>query len=268
MLQIESKDYMTMEKMKEAAPSIFTESPSSNVSSKYTHIPTNIIIKDMDLLGWKVVDVKEVKARKSKTIGFQKHLIVFRNPDVSINGGEDDVVYPQILLTNSHDGKSAFTFTAGLFRMICENGLVVSTNEFENVKIRHMGYDFEVLQNEIRGMVERLPLTVESMNKMISTKMQEEQIIKFAKDCLAVRFTEKELKRIKVNMEEFVTPVRKEDESNDLWSIFNVVQEKIIEGDFEYSSGTKIRKARKIRNFKQDMKVNSKLFDVALTYIN
>ena len=43
-----------------------------------------------------------------------------------------DTVFPQILLTNSHDGKNAFTFTAGLFRMICENGLVVSTNEFEN----------------------------------------------------------------------------------------------------------------------------------------
>ena len=37
-----------------------------------------------------------------------------------------DTVFPQILLTNSHDGKNAFTFTAGLFRMICENGLVLS----------------------------------------------------------------------------------------------------------------------------------------------
>ena len=37
-----------------------------------------------------------------------------------------DTVYPQILLTNSHDGKNAFTFTAGLFRLICENGLVIA----------------------------------------------------------------------------------------------------------------------------------------------
>ena len=32
---------------------------------------------------------------------------------------DGDTVYPQILLTNSHDGKNAFTFTAGLFRLIC-----------------------------------------------------------------------------------------------------------------------------------------------------
>ena len=76
----------------------------------------------------------------------KKTLVVFRNPDVVINGKNDDTVFPQVLLTNSHDGKNAFTFTAGLFRMICENGLVVSTSTFEDVKMRHMGYSFEELQ--------------------------------------------------------------------------------------------------------------------------
>ena len=45
-------------------------------------------------------------------------------------------------------------------------------------------------------------------------------------------------------------------------------QEKIIEGDFEYTVGTKHRKARQIKNFKQDMDLNSKMFDVALEYVN
>ena len=179
-----------------------------------------------------------------------------------------DTVFPQILLTNSHDGKNAFTFTAGLFRMICENGLVISTNEFEKVAIRHMGYDFEELQKQINEMVERLPLTVESMNKMIETTMDQNSIVKFAKDMLAVRFPEDELKRITIDMDEFITPVRPEDNGDDLWSVFNVIQEKIIEGDFEYTVGTKHRKARQIKNFKQDMDLNSKMFDVALEYAN
>ncbi len=61
--------------------------------------------------------------------------------------------------------------------MVCENGLVVSTTEFENMKIRHMGYDFETLQSTIKEMVERLPLTVESMNKLRQTEMEEKQIL-------------------------------------------------------------------------------------------
>ena len=63
-------------------------------------------------------------------MGFQKHLVVFRNNDIIIEGKDNDTVYPQVLLTNSHDGKNAFTFTAGLFRLVCENGLVISTQEF------------------------------------------------------------------------------------------------------------------------------------------
>ena len=41
---------------------------------------------------------------------------------------------------------------------------------------------------------------------------------------------------------------------------------KIIEGDFDYTIGTKHRKARQIKNFKQDMDLNSKMFDIALEY--
>jgi hypothetical protein len=219
-------------------------------------------------LGWGVVDAKEVKARKNSTKGFQKHLLVFRNDDVVINGDDGDTVFPQILLTNSHDGKNSFTFTAGLFRMVCENGLVVSTTEFENMKIRHMGYDFETLQETIKIMVEKLPLTVESMNKLRQTEMEEKQILEFARKALDVRFGENKTntQHIKVDLKEFVTPTRQEDYGNDLWSVFNVVQEKIIEGDFEYTFGSKIRKARRIKNFKQDLELNAKLYDLALEY--
>ena len=293
MLDLKKSQKLSKDELREIAPSIFSTVPSPEVSKKYSHIPTDKLIDDMELLGWNIIDAKEVAARTKGTRGFQKHLVVFRNDDIVINQMPNnivesstsptgyrrtdgtfakknpiDTVFPQILLTNSHDGKNAFTFTAGLFRMICENGLVVSTNEFEKVAIRHMGYDFDELQVQINEMVERLPLTVESMNNMIDTKMTQNSIVKFAKDMLAVRFPEDELRRITIDMDEFITPVRPEDKGDDLWSVFNVIQEKIIEGDFDYTIGTKHRKARQIKNFKQDMDLNSKMFDVALEYVN
>ena len=293
MLDLNSSKYLSKDELREVAPSIFSTKPSPEVSKKYSHIPTDRLIDDMELLGWNVIDAKEVNARTKGTKGYQKHLVVFRNDDIVINQMPNnivesstsptgyrrtngtfakknpiDTVFPQILLTNSHDGKNAFTFTAGLFRMVCENGLVISTNEFEKVSIRHMGYDFEELQKQVTEMVEQLPLTVESMNKMIDTQMNQKMIMDFAKDMLAVRFPEDELKRITIDMDEFITPVRPEDKGDDLWSVFNTIQEKIIEGDFDYTVGTKHRKARQIKNFKQDMDLNSKMFDVALEYVN
>jgi hypothetical protein len=175
-------------------------------------------------------------------------------------------VFPQILLTNSSDGKNAFTFRAGLFRLVCSNGLVISTQDFADLKIRHFGYKFEELQKTITSMVEKLPLTVESMNKFKQTQLAEEQIMDFAKKALTVRFGEDEMSRITVDYNEFIKPTRKEDEGNDLWSVFNRVQEKIIDGDFTYGYATKTRKARRIKNFNQDIVLNSNLYELATQY--
>jgi len=265
MLEIEKTTFLSKDEIRKHAPSIFTSVKGEATSEKYTHIPTDQVIDDMEKLGWGVVDAKEVNARKG--VGFQKHLVVFRNPDVAITGDDGDNVFPQILMTNSHDGKNAFTFTAGLFRMVCENGLVISTQEFENLKIRHMGYNFTELQSTITAMVEKLPLTVDSMNKLKATQLSEEQKMDFAKRAVETRFGKEETQNITINLSELLEPTRKEDSGNDIWSVFNVIQEKLIHGMFEYKAGAKVRKARKIKNFKQDLKVNEQLFGLALEYV-
>jgi len=264
MLDLKSNTFMTTDEIRSKANSIFAAKGAETTSQHYSHIPTFKIIEDMELLGWGVVDVKQIKARKNA--GYQKHLVVFRNNDIIIDGKDGDTVFPQILLTNSSDGKNAFTFRAGLFRLICENGLVISTQDFADLKIRHMGYDFEELQKTISAIVEKLPLTVESMNKFKQTQLEEEQILQFAKEALTVRFGEDEMKRITIDYNEFVKPIRKEDEGSDLWSVFNRVQEKVLEGDFEYGYATKTRKARRIKNFNQDIALNSKLYELATNY--
>ena len=264
MLNIESNTFLTESEIKNKAKSIFTAKGAPGTSEKYAHISTFQIIQDMEKLGWGVVDAKEVRARKGD--GYQKHLVIFRNNDIVIKGEDGDHAYPQILLTNSHDGKNAFTFTAGLFRMVCENGLVICSKEFENLKIRHYGYDFEELKNVIGTMVEKLPLTVESMNQFKKKKLRKEQIEEFAKKAAAIRFGVEQLENIIIDFDDLVTPTRPEDNGNDLWSVFNVVQEKLVHGMFEYTSGTKLRKARKIKNFKQDLDLNAKLYELAVEY--
>ena len=62
-------------------------------------------------------------------------------------------------------------------------------------------------------------------------------------------------------------PTRPEDKGSDLWSVFNVIQEKILDGNFNYISGNKVRKARKVKNFKQDIEINQKLFAMAAEFI-
>jgi hypothetical protein len=207
------------------------------------------------------LDKKDFSEMQEQTSG------KFAGLGIEITSEDGDNVFPQILLTNSHDGKNAFTFTAGLFRLVCENGLVICSKEFENLKIRHYGYDFEELQKVINTMVENLPLTVDSMNKFKNKKLKKKQIEEFAKKAAEIRFGAEQLQNITINYTDLVTPTRTEDSGDDLWSVFNVVQEKLTYGMFEYVSGTKLRKARKIKNFKQDIDLNAKLYDLAMEYV-
>jgi len=263
-LDLNNTSFLGKAEIKERASSVYTTTGAPDTSEKYSHIPTDRIIQDMEALGWGVVDAKQVRARKGE--GFQKHLVVFRNNDLFIEGADGDDVFPQILLTNSHDGKNSFTFTAGLFRMVCENGLVISTQEFENMRIRHFGYDFGKLQQVITSMVEALPLTVASMNRFKQTQLGQEQMLDFAQKALEVRFGVEQTQNITIDLRELITPTRDEDRGSDLWSVFNVVQEKLMHGMFNYQTGTKMRKARKIKNFKQDIELNAKLFELANEY--
>ena len=262
-----NQEFLTDEQIQKVCPVAFSESASTEVSKHYTHIPTNRVIDDMRELGWGVIQVQQVAARKNATKGYQKHMIVFRHPDLIVEGKDGDNVWPQIIMTNSHDGKNSFSFQAGMYRFVCSNGLVIADQEFGKMRIRHMGYDFDTLRETINEMVEKLPLTVESMNKFKNTELSEPQKYDLARKALATRLKVQKDQKVdqvyKIDLDEFLKPVRKEDAGNDLWSVFNLVQEKVVEGDFEYISGIKLRKARKIKNFKQDLDVNQKLFAVA-----
>ena len=105
------------------------------------------------------------------------------------------------------------------------------------------------------------------MNKWKNTELSQNQKYDLARKALETRFKVQENQKVdqayRIDLDQLLTPVRKEDAGNDLWSVFNLVQEKVVDGDFEYISGAKLRKARKIKNFKQDLDVNQKLFEVA-----
>jgi len=263
----QKNEFLSKDQIREIAPSVFTaKADKSSTSKHYVHIPTEKVIDDMSSLGWNVVDAKEIRARKRQ--GYQKHMVVFGNDEIVIEGKNGDTVFPRILMTNSHDGKNAFTFQAGLYRLVCSNGLVIADAEFATMKIRHMGYDLNELSTVIAEIVEKLPLTVECMNKLQNKKVSEAQKVSFAKDALATRLSENQLKNFSTeDILAFLEPTREEDKGDDMWSVYNVVQEKLIHGMFDvYGVGGKTRKARKIKNFQQDTKVNQELYELALQY--
>jgi hypothetical protein len=245
----------TLEEIKQVAPSVFTTEKAPHLTDKYIQTPTSRVVEDLMRLGWQVTKAQEVKSRKFK--GFQKHVVVFRHPDIQIKGKNGDDAFPQILLTNSHDGKAAFNFRVGIFRLVCSNGLVVSDADFSNVSIRHMNYTFESLQAKVSEVIEKLPGLVQKINLFKSTKLTDDQMNEFALKAATLRT------KARVNIMELLEATRNEDKGNDLWAVFNRVQEKIIGGSFR--SGK--RKSRSVTSFQKDIEINEQLFELAGSYL-
>jgi hypothetical protein len=249
-----SKTY-SLDEIKQIAPSVFTTDKAPHLTDKYIQTPTSLVVEDLMKLGWVVTKAQEVKSKKYK--GFQKHMIVFRHPDIMIKGANGDDSFPQILLTNSHDGKAAFNFRVGIFRLVCSNGLVVSDADFNNVSIRHVNYTFDTLQAKVNEVIEKLPGLVQKINLFKSTKLTGDQMSEFAYKAATLRT------KAKVNIMELLEATRNEDQGNDLWAVFNRVQEKIIGGSFK--SGK--RKSRSVTSFQKDIELNEQLFELAGSYL-
>ncbi len=263
--------YLTKDQLREICPVAFKEAPTNpNVTDKYLFVNTETIIDDLDKLGWKPVTAAMRKSRGKDTI-FSKHMISFQNPDIKITSKDGDNAFPRIIMTNSHDGLQAFKFSVGIFRLVCSNGLVVADEKFSDFKIRHKGYTFAELRDVVAQAVKDLPNKVEVLNKMRNKILTQDEKQKLALDAMLIRAgitpdsdKAKKFEYDEETIEDILEPKRKADEGDDLWKVFNVVQEKITQGEFHAAlKGAKVRKVRKIKSFEKDLQVNKELFKLA-----
>ena len=265
--------FMSKDEMHQKAPYIFSkERTNPKVSGRYVFASTETIIDDLAKLGWGVVDCKQQRATKRGAGIRSFHMVAFQNPNIFITeegeGSSRVECYPRIILTNSHDGFNSFKFMVGMFRLVCSNGLVIATEKFADISIRHINYTFEELRGVVAKAIEAVTAHVSIMNQMQETILTEEQKAELATSALRIRTNNEDLKVSEDDIEDILTPTRQEDEGDSLWNVFNVLQEKIIKGNYNMVSPTngKTRKARAIKGVARDIEINQNLFRTALTY--
>lgn len=275
-----SETFLTEEQIRARCPLAFAEAPTNDkVSDRYVLANTATVIRDMERLGWKVVEAKQRKGHADSSGRFSYHMVVFQNPNVKITrtveGSEEEVVdcFPRIILTNSHDGLNCFKFMVGLFRLVCSNGLVIASEQFSDLKIRHINYTFEELRALTTRVIEDLPNQVALMTRMKNFSLTKEQMLDMALRMYKVRKgipleEDCEIDVDEETLEDMLEPQREEDKEVDLWTVFNVLQEKVIKGGYTYcEEGKKPRKMRKITSFVKDLDLNEKMFQIATSYL-
>jgi hypothetical protein len=259
-------DFLNLDQIKSVCPSALTTSPSEKVSHLYRFIPTTEVMDILSEEGWLPVKATQRSARKKTEdlYMYKKHLIRFRNPENDYIGRQIGDTFPEIVLTNSHDGTSSFNFDVGLFRLVCTNGLVVADQKFDSMRILHKGFEKADVIKVIEESTKRIPLIVGTVDKMINKEMSMAQQVGFAKDAVEMRWGSDKI----VDINQILSVRRPEDSGNDLWSVFNRVQENMLQGGIvtitpKDNGSVRRSTSRAIRSIEQNVSLNKMLWTLS-----
>ena len=244
----------TPELIKSIAPSVFATSASPKLSEKYVFVPTEQIVEYFDREGWEISNVAQTGRGIHAT-----HQIKFRNGELPSVG--DTLV--EAIVRNSHNGMSTFSVSAGLHRLVCSNGLTVPTSVADKFNVRHSGFELDDVKRLMDGFSKKLPLIQGSVGRMMERELSMDEKIEYVQKSAKIRWAEGSIPT-DAQLVNLLTPNRVEDDKNDLWTTFNVVQEKFVRGGFDYQTNT--GRKSKLRDLKSIMAVNTintKLWELA-----
>ncbi|MDF1875207.1 DUF932 domain-containing protein [Sulfurimonas sp. SAG-AH-194-I05] len=249
---------LTNEQLKQQAPALFTEEPHYDVSDKYHFIPTIDVINEIKLHNWHPVNVSEANVRNDDKQGYQQHLVRFRHFDDLLNPQENAV---ELLLFNSHDRSKSFSISAGIYRFVCSNGLVIAESVFETYKIKHLGERENDVANAVANITAIKPKLMQNIQTLEAIELTEVEQESFARSSIPLRFD----KHLQVNHTDLLIPHRDEDTKDDLYTVLNVIQENLLRGNISGTNKETGRRftSKEIKSISKDVEVNQGLWDIA-----
>jgi hypothetical protein len=218
-------------------------------------------VKTLGVVGHEGYEVTNAFAqcKPNKITPFSKHVVRLSHRDFldTLNPADER---PEIVIVNSHDGSSSFRIMAGIFRLICSNGLIVADDKTADERVCH--WKSHTLDDVITcslNVAERAKQSYEIIEQMKATNLTEKQQKEYAEKAANIRLAYN--KNSKVNYaENLLIPHRHADNlTPSVWNTYNVVQENCIKGGQLVGS----RILRPLTNIGQNVEVNRKLWNEA-----
>jgi hypothetical protein len=108
---------LTRDDLRSIAPSIFTASPYHTMTPRYRVAHTADAVDVLERIGLFPVRAQQSRTRTPDRKPYVRHLIRFRRQQ-DINADLATEI-PEVVLSNSFDGTSAYRLNVGLFRVAC-----------------------------------------------------------------------------------------------------------------------------------------------------
>ncbi|MEW7314024.1 DUF932 domain-containing protein [Buttiauxella gaviniae] len=251
---------LTNDELMRFVPSVFSQEKHESRSERYTYIPTITLLDSLRYEGFQPFFACQTRVRDPERREHTKHMLRLRRTG-QIIGNQ----VPEIILLNSHDGTSSYQMLPGLFRQVCQNGLICGET-FGEVRVPHKG---DVVSQVIEGVYEVLGIfdrVEEKRDAMQSLMLPPPTRQALAKAAITYRFGEDYQP---VTEAQVLTPRRYEDYSDDLWTTYQRIQENLIKGGLSGRNAKGSRThTRAVRGIDGDVKLNRALWVMAETMLS
>jgi hypothetical protein len=251
-----SQSALSNEQIAYHAPSVMASEAHESRGERYSFIPTIQVIDGLRAEGFQPYEIRQTKVRDAGKREHTKHMVRMRHASSIV---ADEV--PEIILLNSHDGSSSYQIMSGVFRFVCSNGLIAG-DMFNNIRVRHTG---NVVGDVIEGatrVLEDAKQIGSRIGDYKSITLDRDEQMAFATSALQIRWGDDH----PVHAGNMLLPNRWQDQKNDLWTVYNRVQENMLKGGVAGRSSTGRRTTtRAVGGVTENVKLNKALWTLADT---
>ena len=255
---LRSASPLSDDQIRAVVPSIFAIDKHDSRSERYTYIPTIDVLNGLRHEGFQPFMVCQTRVRDDGKREHTKHLIRLRHAG-DISSAEAN----EIILLNSHDGSSSYQMLSGLFRFVCQNGMVCGET-LGDVRVPHKG---NIVQNVINGafdVLDGFDLIREQKEGMQALTLNRDEQTAFAHAALSLRYDPTDDTPPPITETQLLTSRRFEDRSDDLWTVFNKLQENLTRGGLHGRSRSgRAMSTRAVTGIDQNVKLNRALWVLA-----
>jgi|SRR5579859_4573260 len=228
---------LSSEEILKYCPSVFAEQKHESRSQRYTYIPTSQILEVVEReTGYVPTKVMQSGSRIEGKAEYTKHLVTLTHRD---HLGVELTERHQILLENSHDGTSGYIVRDGIFRLVCTNGLIRG-DILNTYKVYHRGGDTivgEVVESTL-ALGKQSEQVMETVQEMKSVELTRQEQLLLSELGMKGRFDEDEDEQTGKTRaidlykpQDFLAPHRPEDYADDAFTVMNVLEENLREGN-------------------------------------
>jgi hypothetical protein len=215
------------------------------IKTKEFYIPTLDVVTKLQNEGWHIKGVDEQRGNNRKIVS---NYVQMQHPDFAVkNSKGKDEAYTSITISNSCNGAKPLQMSLGMFRQVCTNGLIMFDQHAEAEKIKHIEINYRDLDRFIASVTNKTGKLLTEVNEMKHKGLSIEEMRKLAIEAASLRYNDLE----DVNIDDLLTVNRVEDESNDLWTVFNRIQENLTHD---------------VNNMNEDIRLNQQLYNLANQY--